>query len=376
MQRRDFLQTGLIGAMSTVLPNLVFGSEGPFPAGVSSLDRLAKSRGLRFGSAISLNSMSDPDYAGLVLEHSGVLVAENALKWQYLEQSPRLYSDREARWAAELGAAKSKAVRGHCFMWNHHQRMPPWLVELAARTDEANASDLTRHMWRHGAYLARRFHEIDCWDAMNEVIDPATGEMRETHFTRVIGNRFFDLAFRIMHERFPDARLVLNETMSWEMDSRHRDGVLRLLERAKARDLPLHALGIQSHIGKTLGRPINERAWREFLQTVQDMGLEVVITEFDCSDRNVESVSPRQRDADVAAHSKAYLDLTLDFTNVREIVVWSLGDGPSYTNRPSYPNWGRRSDGLPIRAHPFDSQLRAKPMFDAIVASLQAAPDR
>lgn len=365
-----------MGAASIAFPSKLVAAQQIGRAGRPSLDQLAQARGMRFGTAVSLNAMNDPDYARLVLEQSGILVAENALKWQYLERSQRSYSDREARWITQLGEANEKQVRGHCFVWNHHGRMPPWFVDIAASTERTNASDLTRHMWRHGAYLARTFPEIRCWDAMNEVIDPGTGEMRETHFTRVIGKRFFDLAFRIMHERFPDARLVLNETMSWESDTRHRDGVLRLLERAKKRNLPLHALGIQSHIGKTLGRALDERGWRDFLQNVQDMGFDIIITEFDCSDRNVESASPVKRDAAVAAHSRAYLDLTLDFTNVREIVVWSLGDGPSYTNRPSYHGWGRRSDGLPIRAHPFDSQLRAKPMFDVLEASLRTSPVR
>lgn len=341
-----------------------------------SLHDLAQTIGLRFGTAVSLTTMSDFDYADLVLHHSGTLVAENALKWQYLEPAEREYDDREARWLREFSEVNGKRMRGHCFLWNHHERMPPWLVDIAARTSRADAGEVTRHMWRHASYLARRFPEVECWDAMNEVIDPATGEMRKTHFTKAIGNRFFDLAFRIMADRFPETRLTLNETMSWEADGRHRDGVLRLLERARNRDLPLHALGIQSHIGKTLGRPRDERAWRDFLQHVQDMGFEVILTEFDCSDRNVTASDPVQRDREVAAHSKGYLDVTLDFANVREILVWSLGDGPSYTNRPGYPDWGRRADDLPLRAHPFDDQLRPKPMLQAVASSLRSAPVR
>ena len=92
---------------------------------------------------------------------------------------------------------------------------------------------------------------------MNELIDCPTGEIHKTHFARTIGNRFFALAFQVMAEKFPDSRLVLNETMNWDADPCHRDGVLRLLERARQRDLPLHTLGIQSHIGKTLARAMN-----------------------------------------------------------------------------------------------------------------------
>jgi len=370
MIRREFLSLGALSAI---------GASFPFSGLKSremSLHNLAQSTGLRFGTAVSLKTMSDPDYANLVLHHSGTLVAENALKWQYLEPEEKAYADHEALWLSDFSARHGKRMRGHCFMWNHHDRMPPWLVDIAARTPRSSVGDLTRHMWRHSSYLARRFPSVECWDAMNEVIDPATGEMRETHFTKAIGKRFFDLAFRIMSDRFPDARLVLNETMSWEADGRHRSGVLRLLERARKRDVPVHALGIQSHIGKTLGRRRDERAWRDFLQNVYDMGFEVILTEFDCSDRNVIASDRVKRDEEVAAHSKGYLDLTLDFANVREVLVWSLGDGPSYTNRPSYPQWGRRGDDLPIRAHPFDDQLRPKPMLQAVESALRSAPVR
>jgi len=370
MQRRDLIKAGAAGAMVSAISFPLLGIES------DTLHQIALSRGLRFGTAVSLKTLGDPDYAQLVMQHSGTLVAENAFKWQYLEPTERRYDDREARWMSSLSQSEGKRMRGHCFLWNHHDRMPPWLVDLAARTDPKDAGDVTRHMWRHASYLARNYPEVDCWDAMNEVIDPKTGRMRETHFTSVIGNRFFDLAFRIMADRFPNARLVLNETMSWEADGRHRDGVLRLLETARARDLPIHALGVQSHIGKTLARPRNERAWQNFLQSVQDMGFEVLLTEFDCSDRNIQAASPARRDSEVAAHCKGYLDLTLDFANVSEIVVWSLGDGPSYANRPSYPKRRRRNDGLPLRPHPFDSDLRPKPMLDAIKASLRNAPVR
>ena len=371
MRRRDFVTNTIFGTIAGISAQ---SARAERLAG--SLDTLSKTRGLRFGVAVSAKTMEQPAYADLVLHHAGLLVAENAMKWQYLEPQERVISDHEAAWFARLGAAHNKPMRGHCFLWNHHDRMPVWLVDIAAATARGAVRDLTRHMWRHGAYLARRFGGVESWDAMNEVIDPATGEIRETHFTRAIGNRFFDLAFQIMGEKFPAARLALNETMSWDTDPRHRDGVLRLLERARQRDLPLHTLGIQSHIGKTLGRARDERGWRDFLQAVSDMGFAIAITEFDCSDRNIAASDPAIRDAEVAAHCRAYLDLTLDFTNVRDVVVWSLGDGASYMNRPGYPQWGRRADGLALRGHPFDDQLRPKPMFSAIEAALRAAPMR
>jgi len=370
MDRRQFLTKAACGVAALGTPSVALGQQS------LALFNLAQRRGLNFGCAVSRRAWGYRNYSDLPFLHCDTLVGENAFKWRHLEPNERKLDTNEADWVVRIARRDDMRLRGHCFLWNHHDRMPGWLVEKAATTAEKDFGEITRHMWRHGAFLARQFPTILCWDAMNEAIDPRTGRMRETHFSRLLGERLFDLAFRIMGEKQPETRLVYNETMSWEVDSTHRDGVLRLLERGLRRDLPIHALGIQSHIGKTLGRPRDERAWHSFLHEVQGMGLDVILTEFDCSDRNIASSDPVHRDAMVASHCKAYLDLTLDFRNVRELTVWSLADGPSYMNRASYPRRRRRSDGLPLRGHPFDAGMQPKPMFDAIVTSLRNAPVR
>lgn len=341
-----------------------------------SLSEIARARGLRFGCAISRRTLRDRRYRQLVLANCDVFVGENALKWRHIEESERSYDDEEAQWLMRFVLDHERQMRGHCFVWNHHERMPHWLVQRATLLRSGETNELTRQMWRHGAYLARTFPDIHCWDAMNEAVDPATGMLRETQFQRLLGDRFFDLAFRIMGEKFPSARLVYNETMSWDVIGTHRDGVLRLLERGLSRGLPIHALGIQSHIGKSIARQRDETAWRQFLEEVQNMGVDVLLTELDCSDKNIASRNDAERDAEVAAHCKGYLDLTLSFTNVREVIVWSLADKHSYMNRDSYPERRRRIDGLPMRGHPFDDRLRPKPMLDALSSSLRHAPLR
>lgn len=372
MKRRRFLQT-IAGSLTLAMPGE---SLAALRQAVPSLADLAGRQGIIFGSAVSRAALSDPAYAELVKHHCAMLVGENAFKWQYLEPRPSDIEQGEANWIVGFGRRADLPLRGHCFLWNHAERMPPWLVDRARSLDRQEYRRLTRHMWRHGARLARLFPQIECWDAINEAVDPATGQMRETPFTRILGTRYFDIAFRILHEKHPDAQLAYNDTMAWEADGTHRDGVLRLLEGALERRVPIHALGIQSHIGKTLGEPRDERAWRDFLREVQGMGLDVHLTEFDCSDRKVAKSGRVIRDLETAAHVKGYLDLTLDFRNVRQLLVWSLGDGPSYMNRQSYPDWRRRDDGHALRGHPFDEALRPKPLYFAMANALRHAPRR
>lgn len=341
-----------------------------------SLAQLGKRRGIGFGSAVSGDALDSARYASLILTECSLMAAENALKWKYLEPQDGVRNFGEARFLANFADRNGLVQRGHCFIWNHEDRMPPWLIDLAADLAKANCSKMTSRMWRHGAFLAQEFPDVKSWDALNEAIDPNSGELRETELSRLLGDRLVDLSFHILSEKCPGQQLVYNDSMNWESSPIHRDGVLRLLECALARGVPIDALGIQSHLGKTLGRPSDEPAWRRFLEQVQGMGLDVIITELDCSDRHIVERDPVFRDKETAAYLKGYLDLTLSFTNVRDIVVWSLSDGESYMNRQSYPEYRWRADELPLRGHPYDQRLRAKPMRKAIASSLIHAPER
>jgi endo-1,4-beta-xylanase len=106
------------------------------------------------------------------------------------------------------------------------------------------------------------------------------------------------------------------------------------------------------------------------------MGIDVILTELDCSDRNIDDPDPQRRDAETAAFTKAYVDLTLDFPNVKQVILWSLADRVSYMNRPGYPDYKRRADRLPLRGHPYDDRWRPTKMRTAIADALLAAPKR
>jgi endo-1,4-beta-xylanase len=341
----------------------------------ASLAEIAARRGLQFGSALDTTSMRNSRYLALHSRECALVTCENGLKWKYLEPEEGERELAEALAVRRYADREGLDVRGHCFLWNREDRFPPWLVELAQESSPGETKALTDTLWRHGAFLGRSFDGIVSWDVMNEAI-ATDGTMRQSVFSELLGDRFFDLGFRIMRAKSPGAQLVYNETMGWEQSSSQRDAVLRLLEGALRRNVPIDALGVQSHLGKFLGRPRDERGWQAFLAEVEGMGLDVVITELDCSDRNLTDPDYRKRDAEVAAYVKAYLDLTLDFHNVRQVVLWSLSDGVSYMNRDSYDENRRRPDGRPLRGHPYDTRLEPKPMHDAIAAAFASAPVR
>ena len=117
----------------------------------------------------------------------------------------------------------------------------------------------------------------------------------------------------------------------------------------------------------------DERVFADFLHDLSGYGLKLAITEMDFLDRGG-ALDPARRDADMAAAARSLLDVALDNRSVRAVLAWGMSDRFSWLNSQwvsdHWPD-GQRSRGLP-----FDDDLRAKPMRDAIASALANAPAR
>jgi endo-1,4-beta-xylanase len=170
--------------------------------------------------------------------------------------------------------------------------------------------------------------------------------------------------------------LVYNDYMSWEPgNDAHRAGVLRLLERFRRRGTPVDALGVQSHL-ITQGLPTAshvaalEGPWRAFLDAVTGMGYRLVVTELDVRD-NMLPADIAVRDRGVADFTRAYLDVTLAYPQLTDVLCWGLADRHSWIE-----GFEPRRDRASRRPTLYDTALQPKPMRAAVAAALAAAPIR
>ena len=372
--RRSFL--GASGA-ALAIGSLGAGSLRAAGADASTgLDWLARKKGLRFGSAVDPRDLTDPALAQLLEAECSVLVGENAFKWKVLEPQARRYNFGPADQIYDWTVARGKALRGHTFVWNQDNRIPEWIARVEEEPAALRVAVLETLMREHIENVMGRYPAITSWDVVNEMIQLGDGSIRSSVWSRALGERIMDSAFAIARETDPKCQLVYNDYMSWGTKPDHRDGVLRLLESSLGRGVPIDALGIQGHLATTLGKEIDIPEWRRFLDEVQGMGLKVLITELDCADAFVASSDPRVRDQAAAEHVKEFLDVTLSYENVTEILLWDLTDSDSYVRSKRYEEKRGREDKLPMRAHPFDENLQRKPMYGAIAAALRSAPKR
>jgi endo-1,4-beta-xylanase len=347
------------------------------------LTALAQAKGLRFGSAVGADapgslagSFHDPRYRQLLTRECGLLVHENALKWYAMRPGLEAFDFTQADLVMDFAAREGLQVRGHTLLWNRAEFTPEWLRTHDFGTRPASAAEqlLVGHIRR---VVERYRGRIRSWDVVNETIDPDTGQMRDTLFTRLLGERAIDIAFHAVREADPQAELVYNDYMGWDDgQARHREGVLRLLQTMKERAVPLDALGVQSHIwanpsdSQTGFDPGRDSLWRDFLDDVTGLGLNLLVTEFDVNDTTL-AYDIEARDQAIADLTEHYLGLMLAYPQTRDVLVWGMADPYSWLQK-LWP----RPDGEPKRPTPYDDNFAAKPMRDAIARAFINAPAR
>lgn len=340
----------------------------PVP-GQSGLIARARRSNRFFGAAVNdaLLRTSMPYMARMGAE-CGVVVGETQFKWGAVRPQPDAYALGRADALVDWAARRAIQVRGHALLW--HLDNPPWLAE---ELQPANAERLLATHIRTVAGHFRR--KLVHWDVTNEVIrvqDGQPGGFRDTPWFRALGPRFLDVAFGACAATDPAALRFMNEDevdYGWSDHQRKRGAVLEQLAAMRARGVPVQALGIQAHLEAGV-RELDQKALSQFVADAAGLGLKVAVTELDVRDNRLPA-DPHRRDAEVAAHARAYLDAILPHPAVLGVITWGLADNRTWLN-DEIP----REDKLPQRALPLDAELRRKPLYDALAASFDAAPGR
>jgi endo-1,4-beta-xylanase len=374
----------IIGAATGTLlaPAALAGHDrGPEP-----LKNIARAKGLRFGNAMGMlgdetrrERFYSPAYRALMARECMMIVAENETKWQALQPQPGPHdftaADEMFAWARTEGML----IRGHTMMWQSPKWLPAWVngLDLASQPAARAESILREHIGTVCRHLGK---DVISYDVINEAVAPGDGALIDNVFSKRLGAiEQIDLAFRLTREYAPNAQLVYNDYMGPSQGSAtHRAGVLKLLAALKARGTPIDALGLQSHIGLADAMSASpagkqaERDWRKFLDEVTGMGYDLLVSEFDVSDKGMPA-DFATRDAATAALARDYLELTLSYPGCRDFLLWGLSDNVSWLQEWSD---AKRKDGLPQRSTPYDSRLRPKPMRETIAQVMRTMPMR
>jgi endo-1,4-beta-xylanase len=320
------------------------------PAGDAGTLRAAgEGRGLLVGSAISAAQIGEAELAELIARECSIVVAENDMKWKWTQPEAKRYDFTRPDAVMAFAEKNGLQARGHNLCW--HQSLPDWVEQTATKENAA------RILREHVMTVAGRYAgKMQSWDVVNEAIELKDGRrdgLRDSMWMRLLGPGYLAIAYRSAAEADPKAKLTYND-YGLEGDGKWSDerrGVaLGLLRWFRENQIPLHALGLQSHLQeKSSG---DYRALNHFLDEVSKMGLEVYVTELDVKMEG--SGEPAEKAA--AKVYKEYLENVLKHPAVKAVLTWGL------TSR------GRKNEE---RLLPFGDGLQPTPAFYAMEQALR-----
>jgi endo-1,4-beta-xylanase len=324
----------------------------------SALRQAASRSGKLLGTfTVQHELLFDPAASAIIANTFSMIADGNDLKFaKYLRPAPDKwdfsFGDAAVSWAERHGLL----FRGHCLVW--WNGLPDWFNGYVT---QANAKQvMTDHISRVVKHYAGRIY---AWDVVNEPIfaDRRPDGLRRKPWLDFIGPDYIDIAFRTAHAADPGARLVLNECYiehDTPLEIGRRAYLLALVTRLKRTGVPITAVGVQGHLrGNT---PLDKPGMTKFLKQVQDLGLDIMITELDVDDVDVPGPLIDQT---VASKYGEFLDLVGPFAKV--ITFEQLSDEADLPRRP---------DGLQHRPNLLDTNYRPTLAYAATVASLRALP--
>jgi len=349
----------------------------PAVTGASALEAHATPRGLLYGAAVDPERLdlegiaaghTTDAYTQLFADQTGILVAENAMKWGPLRPSPTRFDFTQADRLMRFAELTQKRVRGHNLCW--HEELPNWFASTA--TPQNARQLLVDHIRTVAGHFRGR---IQSWDVVNEAINPGDGMpdgLRNSPWFRLIGPDYIELAFRTAAEADPNAILTYNDydletDQPWQVKKRAQ--VLALLRRLKAAGVSIGALGIQSHLRAADKQP--GAGLTELIRTCAQMDLKVFVTEMDVNCHGLD-LSQDERDKLVAGIYRDYLGRVLAEPNVPIALTWGITSAYTWLNSPFSRN-DQLPHGAKQRPLPFDDDFNPTPAFFALRAALDSA---
>jgi endo-1,4-beta-xylanase len=322
------------------------------PGLAAGLRELAARSELLVGAAVASGPLrSDEAYRHLLAREYSVLTPENALKFANVHPEPDRYDFSDFDQMVSFAESNGMRVRGHTLIW--HRQLPSWVEERDWTREE-----LTEVLRAHIHQVVGRYRgRVHYWDVVNEAVSDFWG-LRRTIWLRALGPQYIEMAFRFAHEADPDALLFYND-YGVEGPGRKSGRMYELVSELLERDVPIHGVGLQAHTTQAIPAP---GELETNLRRIEQLGLEIHLTEVDVG---IPQPTSEGRLLKQALLYQRLMDACLSVRSCGAFVTWGFTDAHSWIPN-FFPGIGA--------ALPFDSELRPKLSYRALVGSLLASP--
>lgn len=314
-----------------------------------------------FGSAVSSKEVQRPENQTFFQVQYSIITPENELKpASVLDEynSQKASVDDQGNVALHFDIAKpilnfardyGLKVHGHVLFW-HEQTPDIFFRESYAKnkpyvTRDVMLKRMENYVRLTMEYMAQYYPGlIVSWDVVNEAIDDATGGIRDSNWTRIVGDDYALQAFRFARKYAPAGSLLYYNDYSTPYQPK-LNGILKLLNELKGENL-VDGYGFQCHY--QMNTPTVTQ-FQTAIRKIADTGLRIRVSEWDIlADGNSDAEFLKQAD-----RYTTLMKVLLQYADqVEAVQTWGTRDSLSW-----------KSGSYPLL---FNGDLSPKPAFFAL----------
>lgn len=313
----------------------------PFPLGASVAVKLL---------------LGDSLYRQTVEREFSSLTSENALKMNRVHPAPDRYDWSGGDSIINFAHQTGKRMHGHTLVW--HRSIPKWVESFQG--DSLAWENLLKS---HIQTVVKHYKgKVRSWDVVNEAIDN-DGSLRKTIWSDHLGSDYVARCYQYAHEADPNALLFYND-FGQENNPLKATAIKAMLVDLKQRGIPIHGVGLQSHI--TIYH--SNSKYRAGLKEMTSLGLLVHISELDIrlnrkkTKEFIPSIGMLEQQEE---KYKDIVEIYKDVVPVKQrygITIWNVGDKDSYVSDNC------KCSDAPL---PFDTNYKKKLAYKGLIEGLR-----